>query len=87
MTESKKRGQQAAGIEFHGWVGFGIDRDLFHRYARVGLVTFYVTDVRLHDFLKMMRAARDVLRGQQDQRGHGWRTDTSRFHRDDVEGR
>jgi len=87
MTERRKRGQSAVGIELHGWVGFGVDRDLFHRYARVGLVTVYVTDVRLHDFLNMMRAARDVLRGDRDRRGHGWKSDNAGLHPDDREGR
>lgn len=62
MTERKKRAPGAIGIELHGWVGIGIDRDLFHGYVRLGLVTLYVTSVALHPFLKMMAAARDVLR-------------------------
>lgn len=62
MTERKRRPPGAIGIELHGWVGIGIDRDLFHRYARLGLVTLYVSSTPLHHFLRMMKAARDALR-------------------------
>ena len=54
----------AFGLEIHGWLGIGAGRDLFHRYARLGLVTVYVTTTPLYRFLKMMKAARDVLRAK-----------------------
>lgn len=64
MTERKKHAPGAIGLELHGWLGIGLERDLFHRYARLGLVTLYVSTTALHPFLKMMAQARDVLRGR-----------------------
>ena len=53
----------AAGVEFHGWLGYARGSDLWHRYTVLGFVTVYRARVPLHQFLKRMRAVRDALRG------------------------
>lgn len=53
----------AFGVEF-SLAGFGWGKDLFHRYLKLGLVTFYVSSQRLDRVLGMWRAARNALRGR-----------------------
>lgn len=64
MMDWKPICRGAVGIELHGWLGIGAGRDLFHRYARLGVITVYVTSQPLYPFLKILKAARDALRHQ-----------------------
>ena len=63
MMDWKPVCRGAVGIEFHCWAGIGVGRDLFHRYARLGVMTVYASAYRLDRVLAMWNAARDVLRG------------------------
>lgn len=53
----------AVGVEF-SLAGFGLGRDLFHSYVKLGVVTLYVSSQRLDRVLAMWRQARDVLKGR-----------------------
>lgn len=41
----------AIGVELSLWCGFGLHRDLFFVYVRLGIVTLYLTSRRLHRFI------------------------------------
>ena len=64
MTDWKPICRGAIGLEIHAWAGFGAGRDLFHRYARIGVVTVYASAHRLDRVLAMWQAARAALRGK-----------------------
>ncbi len=52
----------AAGIEF-SLCGFGVGKDLFHVYAKLGVVTLYLATRRLDLLLALWKAARNRLAG------------------------
>lgn len=71
MTDQWKpdpNGRKAAGVEFHGWLGFAAGSDLWHRYRVVGWVTFYRRRAPLVKFSEVMRATLDVMRGKGGER-------------------
>ncbi len=53
----------SVGLELHGWRGFEFGRDLWHRYAMLGLATVYVSAHPLVSLLATYRAVRAELRG------------------------
>jgi hypothetical protein len=62
MKNEKKRDwrvilQGAIGIEF-AFCGFGVGKNLFHVYARLGVLTIYVSAKRLDQLVALYR---DVL--------------------------
>lgn len=80
-------------IRFHAWRAFRLQTDepeLFLIVVPLGFASLFICRTCLIDARRKLRAA-IVDRVEQDEaaskRGHGWKSDTTRFGGDDVEGR
>lgn len=64
ITDWRIVARGAIGVEISLWCGFGIGRNLFHVYVRLGVVTLYAASRRLDRFLALWDAARAELRNR-----------------------
>jgi hypothetical protein len=78
-------------LRFHAWRAFRLRPDepeLFHFVVSLGFVSLFICRTCLIDARRKLRSAiEEAVSKDAAMRGHGWRTDTSRFDPNDLEGR